>query len=94
MIRMMCLLDLFWSWGRLRGHRFGYIVVGKFKMLFSEGRRDLLNLHVHLGWGRVGVAGGSINGGEHCVMLHCFREVLCQQVFTKGIWYSIFDVKA
>ena len=38
--------------------------------------------------------GGSINGVEHCVMLHCVREVLCQQVFTKGIWYSIFDVKA
>ena len=51
-------------------------------ILFNEGHQSLLKLHVHLGV----VQGFSMGGKGGCVMLHCFREDQCQQVFTKGKW--------
>ena len=45
-------------------------------ILFNKEHQGLLKLHVHLGWGGVGEGKGG------CVVLHCFREVQCQQVFT------------
>ena len=39
--------------------------------------------------------GGSsmAGGGGGFVMLHCIREVQCQQVFTTGFWYLVFDLQ-
>ena len=47
---------------------------------FNEEHLGLLKLHAHLGWG-VPVWR---EGGGGVVMLHCIREVQCQQVFTTG----------
>ena len=57
-------------------------------ILFNKEHQGLLN--VHLGWGGVGWGrGGPVWGGKGgCVMLHCFREVQCQQVLT----YGNFDI--
>ena len=66
----------------MRGHRFGYIVVGKFKMLFSEGRRDLLTLHVHLSWGRVGGGGGVPLMGESTVLCYTVSGKCCVSRFS------------
>ena len=98
------------SGGRVKDHRFVWIVLGKFKcrklvtikirnlymnksvealISFNKGNQGLLKLHVFWG-GSVSVWGKK--GG--CVMFHCFREVQCQQVYTTGIWYLVFDVIA
>ena len=70
-------------------------------ILFNEGHQGLLELHVHFAGVCVcacvrvcvcvcvcrGVGEESFQYGEKegCVMLHCFREVQSQQVFTTGI---------
>ena len=51
-------------------------------ILLNEGHQSLLKLHVHFGV----VEGFSMGGKGDCVILYCFREDQCQQVFTKEKW--------
>ena len=46
---------------------------------FSEGNQGLLKLHVHFGWGV------PVWGKWGCVMLHCFRKIQSQQLFTTTV---------
>ena len=89
------------SGGRVKDHRFVWIVLGKFKcrkLVTIKIRNLYMNKSVEAlisfnkgnqGLLKLHVLLGwlSFSMGEKggCVMFHCFREVQCQQVYTTGI---------